>query len=118
MSRPKTAYQSGLHHEREDLLVPLRKLFLISDPGNQAAVDADLRELAEFVDDLLGGSDQGIAAVTRDEMRLVSVQGLGVQGLIVRPKIFEDCRPLQSPFSLNVVTQIVVGLFLGFATRQ
>jgi hypothetical protein len=69
------------------------------------AVDADLRQLAEFVDDLLGRSYQGVAAVTRDEMRLVSVQGLGVQGLIVQPENLQEIAGrLPVTLLVNVVT--------------
>ena len=77
------------------------------------------RQLAEFVDDLLGRSHQRIAAVTRDEMRLVSVQRLGVQGLIVQAENLQEIASRLPVTSLvNIVTQIVVGLFLGLAAHD
>jgi len=52
-------------------------------------------------------------------MRLVSVQGLGVQGLIVQPENLQKIAGrLPVTLLVNVVTQIVVGLCLGLATHD
>src|SRR5262249_41968311 len=74
----------------KDPLVPLRQLFFVSDPGDQAAVAPDIGELAELVDDLFRCSHQRVAAVTGDEMRFVTVERLGVQGLIVQPENLQE----------------------------
>ena len=92
--------QPGLHQQREHLGVPLRELILVVDPGDQAAVDADIGELAELVGDLLGGADQRIAAVAGDEMRLVRVERLGIVASDCSPKMRSRFPAAsQSPFS-------------------
>src|SRR5215468_5455798 len=110
LRRRERRAQSGLHHQRKDLIVPLRQLFLVSDPGDQAAVDPDIGELAELVDDLLRGSYQGVAAVTGYEMRLVSVERLGVQRLIVQP---EDPQEIAGSLPVALLVDVVVEIILG-----
>src|SRR6267378_3567875 len=90
LRRRKPLAQSRLHQERQDLLVPLRQLLLVSNPGNQAAIDADVGELAELIDDLLCRADERISAVTGDEMRLVAFQCLGIQSLVVQTEDLQE----------------------------
>src|SRR5262249_60869263 len=86
-------------------------------PGVPPAVAPDMGELAELVDDLLRGSYRGVAAVTGDEMRLVSVERLGVQRLIVQPEDPQEIAgSLPVALLVDVVVEIILGLFLALPT--
>src|SRR5205823_4993834 len=82
----------------------------------QAAVDANVGKLAELVNDLLRGTDQRIAAMAGDEVRLMSRKRLVVERLGLHAenpqKIFGSL-----PVTLldHIIVQIVLGFLLGLA---
>src|SRR5262249_57949510 len=83
---------------------------LVCDPRHAAADDPDIGELAELVGDLLRVSYQRVAAVTGDEMRLVSMERLGVEGLIVQP---EDPQEIAGSLPVALLVDVVVEIILG-----
>jgi hypothetical protein len=52
----------------------LIEFLLVVDPGDQTAVNTDVGEFAKFVCNLLGCSDQRIAAMAGDKVRLMACQ--------------------------------------------
>src|SRR6516225_5964087 len=61
-------------------------------------------------------SHQRVAAVTGDEMRLVSVERLGVQSLIVQPENLQEIAGgLPVALLVDVVVEIILGLLLARA---
>src|SRR5262245_35129654 len=108
--------QSRLHHQRIDVVAEPAHVVDVARPVEQRAVEADLLQAQQAVDDLLLGPDQRIAAPAGDEMLLHLGQHRGGKRLGIGDHGLDQVgHRLPVALLVDVFVEIGVRLLLGVA---